>query len=174
MKSWGILAIVAVLVACSASVESTDRQVIPTNQLLRYRTFAFAPQNVPVRFGNTINAFPGLNDRIRNEILEGFRSASLRSDNESPELYVYYYFGVENLDHIGPFPYTIGARSEKFLSGIGFGIIGSQKFIIDLVDSRNNELVWRGIDSLSSVPTERTISKEIPAIIERMTRKFPG
>lgn len=174
MKYWAILAILAFLVTCSATKGSADKQVIPTNQLLRYRSFAFAPQNVPVRFGNPINAFPGLNDRIRNEISEGFKSASLRLENESPELYVYYFFGVENLDHIGPFPYTIGARSEKFLSGIGFGIIGSQKFIIDLVDSRNNELVWRGIDSLSAVPTERTISKEIPTIIERMTRKFPG
>lgn len=174
MKLAGLCVILLIVLSCSSSFESTDKQVIPTNQLVGYRTFAFPPQNIPVRFSNPINAFPGLNERIRTEISAGFSAVSLTMNYQSPELLVYYYFGVENLNHIGPFPYSIGARSEKFLDGIGFGIVGSQKFIIDLVDAANNELVWRGIDSLSAAPTERIISEEIPGIIERMTRKFPG
>ncbi len=119
-------------------------------QFSRYQTFSITGA---VRTGSSDPLFtiPDLDVRIRREIEDRLLQRGMRSVSTNPDITVYYYFGVVNADALFPLPYRISPRSSFYLTG-GHAVhrVG-ERFTIDLVEFRSNELIWSGSDSTYSV-----------------------
>lgn len=144
------------------------------NELQRYRSFFVMNSPLSTVSDSPFFQQPALVERSRTLLIDGFEGAGLRHTSTDAQLTVYFYWGVDSESQLGPLPYQVSARSPLFLSESNTEQrIGSRKLIVDLVDNGQNFLVWRGIDSLSGSMTTTNWNMQVPAMIQRITTKFP-
>lgn len=156
--------------SCAASQGSISDQNAQNASL--YRTFSVKGA---IRTGaaDPLFAIPGLDLRVRLEIEAGLEATGLRLVKDAPELTVYYYFGVESTDRLFPLPYRIGARSSSFMMNDHTKHRLGERFSIDLVDTRLNEVIWSGTDSTLTSATADQADK-VSQSIRQILRKFPS
>jgi hypothetical protein len=194
-------ALVLTAAACSSGVQ-VRTAVAPDASLAGLRTFSVlaAPErsaNAPAlsasdpMLNNSIT-----NQQLRTDLVQAFQGKGYTLSESNPDFQVAYYAGTkQKLDttywNPGPayrYGYRgFGLRSNRFAwawpyySGYGYGYAPSMQVqeytqgtvIVDVIDPKTQELLWRGqgVASISDDPS--TYSKELAQSVSAVLKKFP-
>ncbi len=118
-------------------------------------------------------------DRVLNEVSKQLQMRGL-SVAENPDLIVNVkanHKKVTDINSGGPYGGMWG-WGGPFGWGVGYNRTWSSNYnegalILDLIDARNQKLVWQGIGSGISVDSPRAKQKQIPKIIEDIMATYP-
>jgi hypothetical protein len=170
-----------VLVGCSTVRVQTDFD--PGADFVSYKSFAWLP-GPPRTTGNPRIDNPLLDKRIRNAVtrkleLQGY----VATDVSSADMLVGYHISLEKklkVTNVNDY-YGYGHRGYR---GWGHSMGTSRTtvseyemgtLIIDLVDRRRNELVWRGFGEtrINRYPTPEKAEKKVKIVVGAILIKFP-
>jgi hypothetical protein len=127
----------------------------------KYRTFAWKTSRVPAtgKVNNSIVA-----SRIQNAVDEQLTKKGMREDERNPDVYIVAHLGTKNMADVEYMPasgwrHWRWMRPEVFVNRYVKGTT-----VIDIVDAKTNELVWRAIgtdtgSNVLDVQTEKQIDK---------------
>jgi len=140
-------------------------------------TFAFRDQQRPV--GDPLEGNPIWISDIEREIRHDL-TAEGRSEAVAPDFYVAFYVEVGS-------PYSLNIDYVTSLDGVSAAIPShavdgspvpykTSAVIVDLIDARSNQLVWRGYDSdaFSARDPDRTLGEAVRAVMARFDRDAKG
>jgi hypothetical protein len=109
----------------------------------QYRTFAW--KNYGMRTDGIVNNSI-VASRIQNAVNEQLTKKGLREDDRKPDVYVVAHVGAKNMADIEYLPAAAGWRHWRWMGPDMFVdryVQGTT--IIDIVDAKTNDLVWRAI-----------------------------
>lgn len=147
-----------------------DRDV----NLVIYKTYAWLPEK-EIESKNNPLLYNELTDkRIRKAVELQFQAKGIPFDEENPDFRVYYHIIVENRSSVSPAPYgyyysPYWTRSQMYVYQYQEGTL-----IIDLMDAKNNKLIWRGwaTEVLNNRNLQLT-EKEITEAVYEILKEFP-
>jgi hypothetical protein len=165
-----LVAVAAVgLTACSTLSTSTDYK--PGTDFGKYKTFAFKDTE------NIKNAI--LVDRIKRAVSTQLTAKGLTLVDENPDLWVVAHPRLSKQTQINTYNtgwgYGWGWRGGMGMQTSNVEEIPVGTLIIDLVDARARELVWRGTasDTLKESATPEEREKNLNAAMAKLFEKFP-
>jgi Domain of unknown function (DUF4136) len=188
--------------ACSSGVQ-VRTSVAPDASLAGLHSFSVLPvpersNNAPALSANDPMLNNSItNQQLRNDLVQGFEGKGYALNASNPDFEVAYYAGTkETLDttYWNPGPhYRYGYRGYGFRSnrfGWAWPWYGAGRswpygpdmqvqdytqgtVIVDVIDPKNQELLWRGqgVASVSSDPS--TYAKEVAQSVSAILKKFP-
>ena len=152
----------------------------------RYKTFAWGKPEVDVE--NPVYDSDLINDRIRQAVEAEFAKRGIVESNGNPDFIVRYHtFTEEKKSRSGGHPYAYSYRYlpfgfYPFAFGYGYPYYWMspphfQEFtegtlILDILDNRSDELVWRGAVS-GNVDDVAGLKKQIEKGIKAIMKKYP-
>jgi uncharacterized protein DUF4136 len=117
---------------------------------------------------------------IRNEIRSDLMSRGMTesADGKHPDFYVAYYVGLNERYDINSVPYGLpvihhGLRNGWWGWPRGYDVWAvpytESTLIVDVIDARTNQLVWRGYDSdtLNAGKPDKTLDKAVDNVMSR-------
>ncbi len=160
-----LAAVAAVATACSTLEVSTDFD--PATDFGRYRTFV-------VREGGR-SKDPIAEDRVLSSLVTTLESKGLQRVDSRADLkvFVHYKTGTEKVVHTSGYSGWYGWRwgggtSTRTVERIPVGTV-----VIDLVDTRTDRAVWRGL-AKDRIVTDGTPEERTKAVNEAMAELFAG
>jgi len=185
------LALLGSLPSCAPAVNVEQRANV---NFSRYRTFDFAETEVKTNgTGNPLLRSPIAQDRIKQAIAGELAQRGLRQVEGSPDLLITTHTYVEQAERTvydtyrGPgyaYPYAVGYRGAYLPINYGYWYTPSYysqprterynegTLIIDFIDRRSNNLVWRG--SLADpVDDPARLGSEFSKNAKEILDKFP-
>lgn len=172
-----LASLLAALLVTAAGCKSSE----PANEVDRprqinysqYQDWNFGDGDIPSS-ENPVFAWPQFAERLRREISFTLPIVGLDRTAESPDLLVYFY-ALAGDDKYNPvLPYQIGWAAEPFITnGEQFGRYPANTLVIDMVDPKINQLVWRGSTSLPFDEPDR-LYRLLPERINTLLRNYPN
>ncbi len=166
----GFLAAAAIgLAACSSLQTSTDYK--PGTDFAKYRTFSFKETE---NIRNTI-----LVDRIKAAVTAQLTAKGLTQRDENPDLWVVTHPRLSKQTQINTYNtgwgYGWGWRGGMGTTTSTVEEIPVGTLVVDLVDAKANELVWRGTasDTLKENATPEERDKNLNAAMAKLFENFP-
>lgn len=174
MKALYVIAILTLVTRCSPEIQAyTDYD--PDYDLWKYQTFDWS-QNVNIGQNQNPRYYNELNDkRIKKAILRQLEKRNYHLTDSSAQLVLQYHIIVEDTAVItGPFGYVYGLywmRRQQQRYAYTQGTL-----ILDLMDTRINQLVWRGwaVAALDGLNSPEEIDKLVDTAVQKMFVKFPN
>ena len=172
--AWGVL---VVTLGCSSSI-TVNYDYEPDADFTQYKTYAWLQQPAGVA-GSAQSAQQRntlLDQRIKTAVNDQLGKKGLTLSSDQPDVLMAYYTGVENkLDvtdwgyRYGPYYYGYPQRDitvYQYQQGT---------LVVDMIDSRTKELVWRGSAqaTLLENPTPEKTQQRINQAVGRMFQKYP-
>lgn len=117
-------------------------------------------------------------DRVLNELSKQLQTKGLTS-GENPDLIVNVKANHKKITDINSSsPYGMYGWGGGFGWGIGMNRTWTSNYnegaiIVDLIDSKDNKLVWQGIGSGISVDSPKSKQKQIPQIMAEIMANYP-
>lgn len=117
-------------------------------------------------------------DRVLNELSKQLQTKGL-SSGENPDLIVNVKANHKKVTDINSSnPGGMWGWGGGFGWGIGMNRTWTSNYnegaiIVDLIDSKNNKLVWQGIGSGISVDSPKSKQKQIPQIVAEIMANYP-
>lgn len=137
-----------------------------------YRTYAIV-ETVPLSSENPAFQWPQLTSRIRSELNFFLPSVGLDPVQQNPDLRMYVYVIADPDEGPPVLTYQIGWRAEPFLAaGERFDAYASNTLVLDIVDPRLNELVWRGSTRLP-LNSEPETYKVLGTRLKKLVQRYP-
>jgi hypothetical protein len=139
----------------------------------KYSTFGW-PENRPLETKNNPLYYNELNDkRIKNEVGAQLKSNGFQLDEVNPQLKIHYHIVLEDRTAINPEPF--GAYGQDWLNrNVNVREFREGTLIIDLMDSKTNNLVWRGwaVNFLDEDKPDQ-LEDQFNIAIRKIFEKFP-
>jgi hypothetical protein len=115
-----------------------------------------------------------LDQQIRAEVDEGLSGKGMRPDPAAPDFLVDYHVTVEDKIDVDDWGYSYAAR-KRYRNPKGFGMVEVAQYekgtlIIDFVNPKTNQLIWRG-EAQGGLAPDRT-EKQGDKICETAVRKI--
>lgn len=157
----------------------------PTVEFDRYKTFAWGESKVEV--SNPVYDSDLINDRIRRAVENEFEKRGIRKKAYNPDFIVRYHTYTEEKERTtGSHPYhyryyPYGYYPFAFGWGYPYYYWMTPKqtaeytegtLILDIIDRRSDELIWRGSVS-GNVDDENRLRKQIEKGIKAIMKKYP-
>lgn len=152
----------------------------------RYKTFAWGKPEVDVK--NPVYEGDLINDRIRQAVEAEFAKRGIVKSRRNPDFIVRYHtYTEEKKSQSGGYPYAYSYRYlpfgfYPFAFGYGYPFhwmappqvreFTEGTLILDILDNRSNELVWRGAVS-GNVDDLASLKKQIEKGIKAIMKKYP-
>ena len=163
------VALVLALPACNPTY--IDHDYDPDVDFNRFRTFAWYEQTTMTEgTPQAIQQSGLLEARIQRAVTEGLEKKGLTLVENDPDLLIAYHIGVENITEIRTTGYGYGfsghTRSDHFQEGT---------FILDLIDTSVDKLVWRGTAEgvLEERPTPEQMERDVNDTVKRLLLNYP-
>lgn len=165
MKRIGLLvaALPVLVVACSSMNVRSDYD--RTVDFRRYRSYDWLP-------GPGGEAVTTMDDRrIKQAVNVNLLEKGLQINQDAPDLFVTYHTGQQNPVQVQQRGYTYGAWGGNVASNRHD--VGT--LIIDLIDARTNELIWRGTatDSVDPNWKPEKIEQVINEAVKKLLKDYP-
>ena len=169
-----IAALILLIGSCSPEIQVYS-DYDPSYDLNKYSTFSWT-QTESIESGNNPLYYNELNDkRIKSAVQELLISKGYTQSKDKSDLVVHYHIIVDDqsivtTDPHGEFysPYWMHLRTNitQYREGT---------LIIDIMDSKNNSLIWRGwaVSAIDTVYTPAQIDHLIRSAVSKIFRKFP-
>ena len=150
----------------------------------RYKTFAWGESEVEVK--NPVYDSDLINDRIRNTVEGEFAKRGIVKSSRNPDFVVRYHTFTEDKQRAaGGYPYSYRYYPFAFYPfAFGYGYphywmtppqvreYTEGTLILDIIDNRSDELVWRGSVS-GNVDDVSSLKKQIEKGIKAIMKKYP-
>ena len=186
---FSISLILAVLASCGPKVETNKRV---SKDLSIYDSFSFLPNQDTIRNSELDNAF--VNEVVIDEIVQNMENKGYRLERNQPDLLVYYHLMLDEEMAVNASPaytnysyytpgYYVGPYYRNYmynnyftvprLAGADIDQVPYKEgtIVIDLIDRRTNEIVWRG--KASDVVYFDNIEEELRDYINAIYENFP-
>jgi hypothetical protein len=142
----------------------------------RYTTFVWArapKEAVGSPQAQLLANNPLLDKRIKNAVTDQLMQKGFKPNNSSPDLLVVYHVGIKDKINVSNWGYRYGpywGPGRVDVYGYREGTL-----IIDFVDAKKKELVWRGIaqKALSEGGSPESRERQLNDIIRHILAKFP-
>lgn len=174
MKKVSVILLLILLSRCSPEIQAyTDYE--PDYDLWTYETFSWS-QKMNIEQNQNPLYYNELNDkRIKKAVLKQLEKRDYCLTPDKPQLILHYHIIVEDKSTIvtEPFGYAYGAnwmgRRQKIYS------YTQGTLILDLMDTQNNQLVWRGwaIAPVDGVDSPEQLEDLIETAVRKIFIKFP-
>ena len=173
MKQLLLLFILSIFAACSPQIKVySDRD--PDYDLNAYSTFDWG-QKGNVEEGKNPLHYNELNDkRIKAAVQEHMMEHGYQLTSEAPDLILHYHIIVDDQSVVATEPY--GYRYSAYWTKTQTNVYAYRQgtLIIDIMDGKSNNLIWRGwavaaIDDIDPTKVEELIK----AAVARIFTKFP-
>ena len=162
-------ALVLALSACNPTYIDYDYD--PDVDFNRFRTFAWYEQTTMTEGTPQAIQMSGLLEaRIKRAVNERLETKGLSLVENAPGLLIAYHVGVKNVTEIRSTGYGYGfsgsTRADQFQEGT---------FILDLIDTSVDKLVWRGTAEgvLEERPTTDQMDRDVDDMIKRLLLNYP-
>lgn len=165
------LALVVVALGCSTLQISTD--YAPGTDFSKYQTFTIKEGNPPK---NQIAA-----DRVKGALVAALEAKGFKSVPEGGDLNVFTHFQAGKETQLNTTGYGYGGWGGWRWGGYG-GMqtttvqeIPTGTLVVDLVDAKSNNAVWRGIakDEISTSATPEERNRKIADVFAALFESFP-
>ena len=164
-------------IGCSSSI-SVSHDFDPDADFSRYRTYTWVAQDASIvgdaktaQERNTL-----LDQRIKEAVDQQLSREGLTIDNNNPDLLVAYHTGVQNKVDVTDWGYTYGSYYYGYpRRDITVYQYQQGTLVVDLIDSSDKELVWRGSAqaTLLENPTPEKVQQRINTAVGKMFQKYP-
>jgi hypothetical protein len=174
MKKTLLGSLLLFMVACSPEIQvHTDFD--PDYDLWTFKTFDWG-QKVNIEEGKNPFHYNELNDkRIKSAVQEQLTSRGYQLTEAHPDLILHYHIIVNDKSILVTEPY--GYNYSSYWRRMETNIYSYREgtLILDLMDSKTNNLIWRGwaISLLNSSYKPDEIEKLIKTVVARIFKKFP-
>lgn len=174
MKALYPILLLVFISRCSPDIQAyTDYD--PDYDLWTYRTFDWA-QKMNVEQNQNPLYYNELNDkRIKRAVRNQLEKRNYQLTATSPQLILHYHIIVEDKSVLvtEPFGYSYGPywmKGPKQTYAYTQGTL-----ILDLMDTRSNQLVWRGwaVAAVDEIDSPEKIEKLVETAVRKMFVKFP-
>ncbi len=173
IKALVAVGILLVITACSSISVNTDYD--PALDFSEYKTFAVFKGNVK---GSALENAPLIKTRVF-DAAENSLSAKgfLQTDIDKADLIVYPFAGTKEKMKVTDWGYSYGRywRGYPYGRNIDVSSYTEASLVLDLVDNKTDELVWRGVGTgtinPNNSPEEKT--KAIDEAVSKILEKFP-
>ena len=165
----GILAVV-VIAGCGSgiSIRQDYDRTVDFRRFRRYSWVEPAASTDPAQRVNTI-----VDRRIKQAVNVNLLSRGMQLVEEAPDILVAYHTGTQDRIDVSGAGYTYGS----YWGGAGVNTYHYQQgtLILDIIDARTKELVWRGSASktLDDNPTPEKIDKTINEAVTKLLKDYP-
>lgn len=144
-----------------------------------YRTFAWLQEPVTAigdadaaRQKNTL-----LDKRIRTAVETELQAKGMTVNTENPDLLVVYHTGVDNKIDVTDWGYSYPTRYGGWYGGSNVDVYEYKEgtLIVDLIDSKSQQLVWRGdaTKTLEDNPSPERMEQNLREVVGRMFANYP-
>jgi len=137
----------------------------------QFKTFAWLEQTTMTEGTPQAVQQSGLLEaRIKRAVNEGLEQKGLRLVESEPDLIIAYHIGVQDYTEIRRtgtgWGFDRNTRVDQFQEGT---------FFLDLIDARQDKLVWRGIAEgvLDEYPSPEKMDREVKDMVNRLLKKYP-
>lgn len=177
-------------VSCGPRV-STDKQA--GTDFSNYSSYAFLPSQDTIRNSAYDNAY--VNEVVIDEINQNMREENYRLERNQPDLLVYYHLMFDEEMAVNASPvytnysyyrpgYYVGPYFRNYMynnyftvprvAGTGIEQVPYREgtIVIDLIDRRTNEIVWRG--RADDVVNPDNLEQELRSYVDAIFEQFPG
>ena len=180
------------LIACGPKV-NTDKKT--TRDLSTYSSYSFLPNQDTIKNSDYDNAY--VNEVVIDEINQNMREKNYRLERNQPDLLVYYHLMFDEEMAVNSSPvytnysyyrpgYYVGPYYRNFAynnyftvpriaapAGAGIEQIPYKEgtIVIDLIDRRTNEIVWRG--KANDVVDRNNLEEELRSYVNAIFSEFP-
>ena len=178
-----------IFVSCGPKVR-TDKKTAA--DLDKFESFAFLPNQDTIKTTKYDNAF--VNEVVIDEIRENMQQLDYRLDRNQPDLLVYYHLMLDEEIAVDASPvytnysyyrpgYYVGPYYRNYLYNnyftvpriVGTGIqqvdYKEGTIVIDLINRKTNEIVWRG--TAEDVVTPNNMEDEVRTYVNAIFDEFP-
>lgn len=168
------LLVAAALAAPAASAQTVKADYDKKTDFAQYKTFVFKP--------GTDAPTPFAQERIVNAIAEQLKLRGMTANADAADLEVFSHVKISSEKRMDVTSFGYGGYAGWGGWGGGFGTSSVQvtdipvgTLMVDLVDTKTNQLVWRGIaqDTLSTNPTPEKSEKRINKAVNKLFSKYP-
>jgi hypothetical protein len=174
MKLLRITTALLLLAGCSPQIQVyTDYD--PDYDLWTYKTFDWGP-NIHIEEGKNPLHYNELNDkRIKSAVKDQLTARGFVLTSEKPDLILHYHIIVEDQSVVTPEPY--GYYYSPYWMQMHTDVFTYREgtLIIDLMDTKTNNLVWRGWakSAVDDVNTSKKIDQLTKKAVAKIFHKFP-
>jgi hypothetical protein len=168
-------ALIAILTSCSPNIRVyTDHD--PGYDLENYKTFDWSEKE-NIEHGKNPLRYNELNDkRIKTAVREELESRGYLFSEIEPDLVIHYHIVIDDQSIIAndPFGHSYSPNWIRMQTNIYSYREGT--LIIDLMDARTNNLIWRGwaVSAINEVLRPEEVEKLIRHAVSKIFRKFPS
>ncbi len=178
------------LIACGPKVDTNKRT---SRDLSNYSSYSFLPNQDTIKNSTYDNAY--VNEIVIDEINQNMQEENYRLERNQPDLLVYYHLMFDEEMAVNASPvytnysyyrpgYYVGPYYRNYLynnyftvprvAGTGIEQIPYKEgtIVIDLIDRRTNEIVWRG--KANDVVDPANLEAELRSYIEAIFEEYPG
>ena len=177
MRITPVAVALAILVGGSTAYAGTHSDFTKSYPLQTLKTFEF-------KYQNRISRDPLANNDIwANDVRQAIRSDLMdhgmtEAANGEPDFYVAFYVGLKDRYDIDTIGYGMPVFHRGFRTGWwgwprGYDVWAvpytESTVIVDIIDARTNQLVWRGYDSdsLNRSKPDKTLTKAVDNVLSR-------
>ena len=166
--------VVASLAAPAASAQTVKADYDKKTDFAQYKTFEFKP--------GTDAPTPFAQERIVSAITDQLTTRGMTAGADAADLQVFTHVKLSTQQRMDVTSFGYGGYAGWGGWGGGFGTssvmvtdIPMGTLMVDIVDGRTNQLVWRGIvsDTLSTNPTPEKSEKRINKAVGKLFSKYP-
>ena len=144
-----------------------------------YRTFAWLQE--PVTAIGDANAARQMNTlldkRIRTAVETELQAKGMTVNTENPDLLVVYHTGVDNKIDVTDWGYSYPTRYGGWYGGSNVDVYEYKEgtLIVDLIDGKSKQLVWRGdaTKTLEENPSPERMEQNLREVVGRMFANYP-
>ena len=177
------------LLSCGPKVDTSKKTA---QSLDSFSSYAFLPNQDTIQTTRYDNAF--VNEIVINEIRENMQQEDYRLDRSQPDLLVYYHLMLDEATMADAAPiytnysyyrpgYYVGPYYRNYMyndyytipriAGTGIRQVPYKEgtLVIDLINRRTNEIVWRG--EASDIVTANNLEEELRQYINAIFENFP-
>ncbi|HEU5290442.1 MAG TPA: DUF4136 domain-containing protein [Cyclobacteriaceae bacterium] len=160
------------LISCSSTQMSVHSDIDPDYDLWTYKTFNWG-RKIDIEAGRNPLYYNELNDkRIKAAVNQELTARGYSFTESDPELIVHYHIIVDDRSVVRtePYGYNYGPYWTTMKSNIYAYHEGT--LIIDLMDKKSNNLIWRGW-AVSVIDEVEEVDDLIKIAVGKIFKKFP-
>jgi hypothetical protein len=122
--------------------------------------------------------FTFVDNKIKSLVNSSLITKGFEQDSQNPDFFIVYILGtIDKIDE-SEMEYSVGKQTHYLSWGGTFTELKDYDkgtLIIDFVDAKTKELIWRGAatKSVAENPTQKTIEKNLEKAISQLMENFP-
>ncbi|MDZ7716236.1 MAG: DUF4136 domain-containing protein [Balneolaceae bacterium] len=163
---------IAILAGCSPAKQTTDENTPRQINYTQYQTYTYGDAII-VSSENPAFSWPQFSERVKREINFVMPGKGLEKVSAQADVQIYFYAIVDANRDRPLLPYQIGWAAEPFITdGELFARYPGNTFVVDFVDSNNNQLIWRASTQLP-YDNQTQLYNLLPERIHKLIQKYP-